>query len=1470
VRISGYPIILAVVFLLSAAPAFSQRIQTERFGERDVVSQEIIVRFRGDVESKSQSVRREDSDVTVSSPIGRSGAVRLRSRGRNVGALLQAYARRADVEYAEPNFVWKASDIPNDSFFGEQWALQNTGQVVVQSGTAGADIKAVAAWDVAEGSRDFVVGMIDSGIDYSHPDLIANIWSAPSAFSVIIAGQVIQCAAGTHGFNAISRTCDPMDDDGHGTYTAGIVGASGNNAVAVSGVSRVANMMALKFLNSSGQGTTVDAIAAIEFAIQVKGTFPATANVRVLNASWGGIAFSQALLDEINFAGTNEMLFVTSAGNSSQNIDAVPEYPAAYNAANLIAVAATDNRDQLADFSNYGSGKVHLGAPGVEILSTLRGKFYGRESGTSAATAVVSGAAALLLSACNLNTADLKSNILSTVDAIPPLAGNTSTGGRLNVNNAIRNCVGDLTGTYTLAVSPSAQTIPFASGTTFPVSISALNGFASAITFSATNLPAGMSASFSPNSTLNSSTTLSIDLGPDIVQGTYLIGISATGGGVTRTIGILVTAGVPTGCTIDPAFGSTSGRLDAFDAASLHRPPSFADYCAFTLVADRAVEIEMGGGSMDSFMYLLSSTGTVIASDDNSLAGKDPKITAELFAGTYTIEATTTIPGQTGNYSLRLKSTRPNITSISPTSGTLGTSVALTVTGTAFFGQPVSLKVLNCPGVVISNIQVVSSTLITATLTLPNNTATCNIAVTNAGGDSNSQNFRIKPPPPTITGLSPDFGVQGQSVAITITGTNFESDGTLIFNNFQRGFTFVSSTTITTNLYLDPVLWSPGTFIFRFTNEGGTSNSAFFTINLIPPSLRAIYPSPVGGPGRSIELELVGQGFVGPVQILAGSKITVSNLVIVSPQDMRATFNIASDAPLGDYPVTISTSAGISGIQIFKVLPPPTISSPVPSRVFIGLDTVVKLSGTNLYCNRLPSIDGAGITVESFSDPQFPCEDQSKAPVIFHVSSSAAAGSRALTVTTPSGVSNSVTIDVVPVPAIIQSITPPYGGQGTTTTVTIAGSDLASGTVNVAGGGVVATTLNSSATSLTANLMIASNASIGPRDLTVTTAKGVSDPSAFTVTPPTWPDLTVSQNVPPVVVGGYNEVFDITVRNVGTSQTTAPITVTNTLDFGIQFVSVSSGWSCVAGRNTQLIPIVTCTTAQTIPVNSQLPLQLTIKLDTGGGGPFKITSEVQSPEDYNVSNNKANVTTQVIGTIIPTIVISPSTMQPGQQATISLVMPSKFPHDLIDSANTLTMSFSPLTLGAPADPAIQFATGGKTVSFSVKANTLTAEIQGVAGPIGFQPGTAAGQLTFTMTIRINSNQTTITRTATVSIAASVPAIKDLAVAKTSGGFETAMTLILTTREARTMTFHFNTSSPVKLNCGGVAGCSAFGSDISLSTTALFNSWFSSSSGAGGAAILRVPFNIQGTISGSIGVTIANSVGNSNTMTFDIP
>ena len=556
-----------LVVLTFASDGWGQ-FRTDTHGGHPVVAGEVLVKFRAGATAAAPLVAAHIADADYADAVGGAGLYRFRSRSRNVAALLQDLALHPEIALVEPNYIVHSTAAPNDPLFASLWGLQNTGQVIGGvAGVPGADIGAVPAWGVTTGSRVNVVAVIDTGVDYTHPDLAANIWSAPTAFTVVIGGVTIVCPAGSHGFNAVANTCDPRDDNDHGTHVSGTIGAGGNNAAGVAGVNWTASIMAAKFLDATGSGTTAGAINAIEFAIQAKAAFAATAgaNVRVLSASWGGGGFSQALLDEINRANTNGMLFVAAAGNGAANNDPGGFYPADYNAPNVIAVAATTDTDALASFSNYGPQTVHLGAPGVSILSTVRASngSYASFSGTSMATPHVSGAAALLLSRCALTTPSLKAILLNNVTPLASLAGRTISGGRLNVNQALSACTNPAPPDFTLAMSPSLSTVSIGGSTIYTVAVSPSGTFTGAVSLTASGLPAGASASFNP-ATVNGSgsSTLTVSTQATVAAGTYTLRVTGTSGSLSRTASATLVALAPSAdLMISTTAGATSVTL---------------------------------------------------------------------------------------------------------------------------------------------------------------------------------------------------------------------------------------------------------------------------------------------------------------------------------------------------------------------------------------------------------------------------------------------------------------------------------------------------------------------------------------------------------------------------------------------------------------------------------------------------------------------------------------------------------------------------------------------------------------------------------------------------------------------------------------------------------------------------------------------------------------------------------------------
>ena len=338
--------------------------------------------------------------------------------------------RNAAVDFVEPNYVLRANRIPNDRSFGDQWGLRNLGHF---DGKAGADIAATAAWDVTT-ATNAIVAVVDTGVAYQHPDLAGNAWRNPGDPVNGLDDDGDGFSDDVFGADFFTNDSNPDDDGGHGTHVAGIVGAQGNNAVGVTGVNWDVNVMALKFLDENGEGNTADAANAIDFAV--------AHGARIVNASWGGPSFSQALYGAIRRAGERGTMVVAAAGNEGVNTDSRPDYPAAFDLPNIVSVAATDRGDRLLDFSNYGAKSVDLGAPGDDITSTVPTASdptgYASFSGTSMAAPFVSGAAALYLSKFPQASVDqIKAALLQSVDRLPTLAGKTVTGGRLNVARAL-------------------------------------------------------------------------------------------------------------------------------------------------------------------------------------------------------------------------------------------------------------------------------------------------------------------------------------------------------------------------------------------------------------------------------------------------------------------------------------------------------------------------------------------------------------------------------------------------------------------------------------------------------------------------------------------------------------------------------------------------------------------------------------------------------------------------------------------------------------------------------------------------------------------------------------------------------------------------------------------------------------------------------------------------------------------------
>ncbi|CAH2574304.1 Thermitase [Planktothrix rubescens] len=411
-------------------------------------SDRVIVKLKPGANSNEISNLQAQIGVTQVTKASQLGIDIWQIPSGTVEQTISAYKDDPRFEYIEPDYIITLEDVekpssatessekitpqattPNDPGYSQLWGLNNTGQ---SAGTADADIDAPEAWDIQKGNQNLVIGVIDTGVDYNHPDLVGNIWTNPGE----IAGDGIDndnngYIDDTRGWDFAYNDNNPMDGHGHGTHVSGTIAGKGNNGVGVTGVAWNAKIMPLKMFDDTGSGGyTSNAILAINYAT-AKG-------VKLTNNSWGGGGYSQALSDAINTAGQQGALFIASAGNATQNTDVTPSYPASYNLSNIISVASTTRTDGLSYFSNYGATTVDLGAPGSDIYSAWPNSTYNTISGTSMASPHVTGAAALLWSQNPTWTAQqVKNKLMQTTDPISALSGKTVTGGRLNINNAL-------------------------------------------------------------------------------------------------------------------------------------------------------------------------------------------------------------------------------------------------------------------------------------------------------------------------------------------------------------------------------------------------------------------------------------------------------------------------------------------------------------------------------------------------------------------------------------------------------------------------------------------------------------------------------------------------------------------------------------------------------------------------------------------------------------------------------------------------------------------------------------------------------------------------------------------------------------------------------------------------------------------------------------------------------------------------
>jgi len=338
--------------------------------------------------------------------------------------ILNKLRKLSYIEHVEPNFKLKALAVPNDTYYFYQWNLEK--------------IQAPFAWNLTVGDKAILVAVIDTGIDIFHNDLNGNIWLNPNEIcddgkDNDANGYVDDC----YGYNAVNDLGSAVDDNGHGTHVAGIIGAIGNNEIGISGINWKVSIVGCKFLNANGWGSLADEIECLNYIKTLK---ELGYNIVAINASYGGYYVSQIEKEVMSELGLLGILIIAAAGNDGVNVDQKPLSPCSYSVElpNVICVAATDEDDKLASFSNYGVNTVQVAAPGVNILSTYLDNSLEWMNGTSMAAPHVTGLAALVKSyKFSLSSNELKDLILRSVDNLTTLTNYISTGGRINLFKAM-------------------------------------------------------------------------------------------------------------------------------------------------------------------------------------------------------------------------------------------------------------------------------------------------------------------------------------------------------------------------------------------------------------------------------------------------------------------------------------------------------------------------------------------------------------------------------------------------------------------------------------------------------------------------------------------------------------------------------------------------------------------------------------------------------------------------------------------------------------------------------------------------------------------------------------------------------------------------------------------------------------------------------------------------------------------------
>jgi sugar lactone lactonase YvrE len=649
-----------------------------------------------------------------------------------------------------------------------------------------------------------------------------------------------------------------------------------------------------------------------------------------------------------------------------------------------------------------------------------------------------------------------------------------------------------------------------------------------------------------------------------------------------------------------------------------------------------------------------------------------------------------------------------------------------------------------------------------------------------------------------------------------------------------------------------------------YSSGGGIAADTVGNVFITDPSHHQIYKvtpdgvvSVIAGTGRS---GFLGDG--GPASsawLSYPSSIAVDatgNLFITDTNNNR----IRKVTPDG----IIRTVAG-SPISGFSGDGGPATSARLSSPTGIAVDTAGNLFIADTYNNRIRKVTPDGIisTVAGNGASGFSGDGGPATSARLNYPSSVAvdaAGNLFIADTNNSRIRRVGLALTVPT---LTGVSLNFAAQGANINVALAGTSFASPlTVNGGPGVTVSNVTVVTDVLATATLTIAPNAAVGVRSLSLTTSLGTSNSIPFTIVTP-FPDLSIISSHTGNLGVGSSADYTVRVTNVGGAATTGPMTMTDTLPFGWTFVSgIGSGWLCSgSGRS------VTCTNTQLLAASESTTLTLTIAVGRNSASGVIHTPKVATPGDLVNSNNTTSDATTVALPAV-TLQFTPQQLAAGGQATLGLTVPVAFQYEV---AGTLKLAFSPNAVVPVDDPAIQFATGGREVTFTIPANTVQARFgdNPQAGPIAFQAGTVAGALSFNGTIQTGTVETAFSGSRTIP--QQVPAIHGIQTEPRSNtNVFVAISLSSTLREVTELNLRFNTQPAIRLSCGDAAGCSVSGNVLTFDVKALFDAWFAADTQFGSLSVLRVPFAIQGSVSGSVLVSLRNRLGGSNAMSVPLP